>query len=174
MLSTRPLSPRASRFEDSAKLSDAVASDVSGIGFIGRSFVRGTKTLAISESGIKPMLPTTFAVATGDYPLSRRLYLYIPAEPQNNWTRKFVEFALPKLEVFSWWTSGGEAAALNALFNTYKNQYPSVGIINATVAGGSGSAARPVLQTRLAVVPVPSISTLRLKIPAPWIRSDQS
>jgi hypothetical protein len=23
-----------------------------------------------------------------------------------------------KLEVFSWWTSGGEAAALDALFNT--------------------------------------------------------
>jgi glucose/mannose transport system substrate-binding protein len=151
VLSTRPLSPRASRFEDSAKLSDAVAGDINGIGFIGRSFVRGTKTLAVSESGTKPILPTTFAVATGDYPLSRRLYLYIPADPQNNWTRKFVEFALPKLEVFSWWTSGGEAAALNALFNTYKTQYPSVGIINATVAGGSGSAARPVLQTRLAV-----------------------
>jgi glucose/mannose transport system substrate-binding protein len=151
VLGTRPLSPRASRFEDSAKLSDAVAGDINGIGFIGRSFVRGTKTLAVSESGTKPILPTTFAVATGDYPLSRRLYLYIPADPQNNWTRKFVEFALPKLEVFSWWTSGGEAAALNALFNTYKTQYPSVGIINATVAGGSGSAARPVLQTRLAV-----------------------
>jgi hypothetical protein len=25
-----------------------------------------------------------------------------------------------KLEVFSWWTSGGEAAALSALFNVYK------------------------------------------------------
>jgi glucose/mannose transport system substrate-binding protein len=55
-----------------------------------------------------------------------------------------------KLEVFSWWTSGGEAAALDALFNTYKKQYPGAEIINATVAGGGGSAARPVLQTRLA------------------------
>jgi glucose/mannose transport system substrate-binding protein len=55
-----------------------------------------------------------------------------------------------KLEVFSWWTSGGEAAALDALFNTYKKQNPGVEIINATVAGGGGSAARPVLQTRLA------------------------
>ena len=26
-----------------------------------------------------------------------------------------------KLEVFSWWTSGGEAAALDALFNVYKS-----------------------------------------------------
>ena len=55
-----------------------------------------------------------------------------------------------KLEVFSWWTSGGEAAALDALFRTYQNQYPGIEIINATVAGGGGSAARPVLQTRLA------------------------
>ena len=55
-----------------------------------------------------------------------------------------------KLEVFSWWTSGGEAAALDALFKVYKEKNPGVEIINATVAGGGGSAARPVLQTRLA------------------------
>ena len=151
VLGSRPLSPRASRFEDHAKLSDAVAADSNGIGFAGSSFARNCKVLAISDANGKPQLPTTFAVSTGDYPLSRRLYLYAPAETQNKWTRKFVEFALPKLEVFSWWTSGSEAAALNALFNNYKKQYPGVGIINATVAGGSGSGARPVLQTRLAV-----------------------
>jgi glucose/mannose transport system substrate-binding protein len=55
-----------------------------------------------------------------------------------------------KLEVFSWWTSGGEAAALEALFKTYATRDPSVEIINAAVAGGGGSAARGVLQTRLA------------------------
>jgi glucose/mannose transport system substrate-binding protein len=55
-----------------------------------------------------------------------------------------------KLEVFSWWTSGGEAAALDALFKAYKKDNPDVEIVNATVAGGGGSAARGVLQTRLA------------------------
>src|SRR5258707_3567700 len=55
-----------------------------------------------------------------------------------------------QLEVFSWWTSGGEAAALDALFSVYKKQDAGVEIINATVAGGGGSAAPPVLQTRLA------------------------
>jgi glucose/mannose transport system substrate-binding protein len=151
VLGARPVSTRASRFEDSARLSDAVNADINGIGFIGNSFARGTKVLAISQAGGKPLLPTTFTVATGDYPLTRRFFLYIPADPQNKWTRKFVDFARPKLEVFSWWTSGGEAAALNALFETYSKQYPGVAIINATVAGGSGSGARPVLQTRLAV-----------------------
>ncbi len=40
------------------------------------------------------------------------------------------------LEVFSWWTSGGEAAALQALFDAYAADYPDVNIVNATVAGG--------------------------------------
>jgi glucose/mannose transport system substrate-binding protein len=151
VLETRSISSRASRYEDAVKLSDAVGADANGIGFAGMSFVRGSKTLAISEAGGKALLPTMFTVSTGDYPLSRRLLFYIPADPRNKWTRKFVEFALPKLEVFSWWTSGGEAAALDALFSNYKKRYPGVGIINATVAGGSGSGARPVLQTRLAV-----------------------
>jgi len=38
---------------------------------------------------------------------------------------------------------------LEALFNIYKEQNAGVEIVNATVAGGGGSAARPVLQTRL-------------------------
>jgi glucose/mannose transport system substrate-binding protein len=58
--------------------------------------------------------------------------------------------ATGKLEVFSWWTSGGEAAALDALFKAYKATNPDVEVVNATVAGGGGSAARGVLQTRLA------------------------
>ena len=55
-----------------------------------------------------------------------------------------------KLEVFSWWTSGGEAAALEALFTQFKKYNPTAEIINATIAGGGGSNARAVLQTRLA------------------------
>jgi glucose/mannose transport system substrate-binding protein len=54
-----------------------------------------------------------------------------------------------KLEVFSYWTSGGEAAALNALFDSYKKVNASTEIINAVVAGGAGTNAQAVLQTRL-------------------------
>ncbi|MDE2834316.1 MAG: ABC transporter substrate-binding protein [Bacteroidota bacterium] len=53
------------------------------------------------------------------------------------------------VEVFSWWTSGSEAAALEAIFEAFRTQYPNTDIINASIAGGGGSAARPVLQTRL-------------------------
>src|SRR5260370_7571059 len=62
-----------------------------------------------------------------------------------------------KLEVFSWWTSGGEAAALDALFNTYKKQYPGVEIINATVAVAEAlqlaQCSRPVWRAVIRLIP---------------------
>lgn len=54
-----------------------------------------------------------------------------------------------QLEVFSWWTSPGEAPALQALFDAYNAQYPDVSIINAAVSGGAGVNAQAVLATRL-------------------------
>jgi len=54
-----------------------------------------------------------------------------------------------KLEIFSWWTTGGEAAGLLKLFDIYKQQNPGVEVINATVAGGAGFQAKAVLKTRM-------------------------
>jgi len=57
--------------------------------------------------------------------------------------------ATGQLEVFSWWTSPGEAPALQALFDAYSALYPDVEVVNAAVAGGAGVNARAVLATRL-------------------------
>ena len=54
-----------------------------------------------------------------------------------------------KLEIFSWWTAGGEAEGLNAMFAIYTKQYPNVQIVNATTAGGAGTNEKAVLSTRL-------------------------
>jgi glucose/mannose transport system substrate-binding protein len=54
-----------------------------------------------------------------------------------------------ELEIFSWWTAGGEADGLNAMYGIYSGNYPDVEIINATVAGGAGSNAKAVLATRM-------------------------
>ena len=54
-----------------------------------------------------------------------------------------------KLEIFSWWTAGGEADGLAQMFKIYSQKYPDVEIINATVAGGAGSNAKAVLATRM-------------------------
>jgi glucose/mannose transport system substrate-binding protein len=53
-----------------------------------------------------------------------------------------------KLEIFSWW-AGDEAPALDALLKLYNEKYPDVKVTNATVAGGSGVAAKAVLKTRM-------------------------
>jgi glucose/mannose transport system substrate-binding protein len=55
-----------------------------------------------------------------------------------------------QLEVFSWWTTGGEDAGKQALFDLYPSACPGdVEIIDATVAGGAGFNARQVLTTRM-------------------------
>lgn len=53
------------------------------------------------------------------------------------------------LEIFSWWTAGGEADGLQAMINEFNRQYPDIEIINATVAGGAGTNAKAVLATRM-------------------------
>ncbi len=57
--------------------------------------------------------------------------------------------AKTKLEIFSWWTTGGEAAGLLKLYDLYNKQYSNVEIINATVAGGAGFQAKPALKARM-------------------------
>jgi glucose/mannose transport system substrate-binding protein len=54
-----------------------------------------------------------------------------------------------KLEVFSWWTSGSESAALDTLYTAFKTKNSSVEVINAAVSGGGGSNAHQALATRL-------------------------
>jgi glucose/mannose transport system substrate-binding protein len=54
-----------------------------------------------------------------------------------------------QVEVFSWWTGGGEAAGLEALIGVFNENYPEIEFINSAVAGGAGTNARAVLATRL-------------------------
>ena len=53
------------------------------------------------------------------------------------------------LEIFSWWTAGGESEGLNELFKQFKKDYAGVEVINATTVGGSGTNAQTVLYTRM-------------------------
>jgi glucose/mannose transport system substrate-binding protein len=54
-----------------------------------------------------------------------------------------------RLEVVSWWTSGSEAAALDALFGAFRRSDPDVDAVNGAVAGGAGSKAIVALAKRL-------------------------
>lgn len=57
--------------------------------------------------------------------------------------------ATAKLEMFSWWTTGGESAGLEAMYALYKKDHPNVEIVNQAVAGAAGSDAKAVLKTRM-------------------------
>jgi len=54
-----------------------------------------------------------------------------------------------EVEVFTWWTEGGEAAGLQGLVDTFKADYPDYKFVNGAVAGGAGSNAKAVLASRL-------------------------
>lgn len=88
----KPLAASAKRFESSEQLSDAVSQDPQGIGFIGLPYVRQAKAVAIVDGDSQPMLPLNSLIATEDYPLSRRLFFYLPPTTHNPWAKALVDF----------------------------------------------------------------------------------
>ncbi|MFI2487406.1 extracellular solute-binding protein [Promicromonospora kroppenstedtii] len=54
-----------------------------------------------------------------------------------------------QVEVFTWWAAGSEKAGLDALVGVFNEQHPDIEFVNGAVAGGAGSAAKDLLQTRL-------------------------
>ncbi|MED7670083.1 OmpA family protein [Pseudomonas moraviensis subsp. stanleyae] len=89
----KSLSSAAKRFESSEQLSDAVSADPQGIGFIGLPYVRQAKAVAIADGASQAMLPLNSLIATEDYPLSRRLFFYLPPDSQNQWAQALATFA---------------------------------------------------------------------------------
>ncbi|WP_458722802.1 substrate-binding domain-containing protein [Pseudomonas brenneri] len=89
----KTLDSTAKRFESSEQLSDAVSRDPQGIGFIGLPYVRQAKAAAISDGDSQAMLPQNSLIATEDYPLSRRLFFYLPPNNTNPWAAALVDFA---------------------------------------------------------------------------------
>jgi phosphate transport system substrate-binding protein len=82
----------AIRHESSEELSDAVAGDTRAVGFIGLPYIRSAKAVMVQDAGSTPLLPSPMTVSTEDYPLARRLYLYLP-QPASEAARDFVDFA---------------------------------------------------------------------------------
>ena len=93
VLGDAALSGAAARYESTEQLSAAVAADPRAIGFVGLAGVGGARALALSERGTTPMAPTPLSVATEDYVLSRRLFLYSAGRPRAE-ARALIDFAL--------------------------------------------------------------------------------
>ncbi|WP_296275544.1 phosphate ABC transporter substrate-binding/OmpA family protein [Pseudomonas sp. UBA7530] len=89
----RSLTASAQRFESSNQLSDSVSGDPNGIGFIGLPYIRQAKAVSIAAGDSQPMPPSTTLIATEDYPLARRLFLYNDPQLSNPWARALIDFA---------------------------------------------------------------------------------
>ena len=82
-------------------------------------------------------------------PAIAALGIFLSAAPQLSALGGREHSRVPRLEIFSWWTAGGEAEGLAAMFDIYRWKYPGVFLVNATVAGGAGSNAKAELATRM-------------------------
>ncbi|MFT0869856.1 substrate-binding domain-containing protein [Pseudomonas sp. CAM1A] len=86
------LATQARRFESADALAAQVMADRQAIGFSGLGTVHQAKVLAVAEGDAPALLPSRALVASEDYPLSRRLFFYLPAHPTPR-ARALAEFA---------------------------------------------------------------------------------
>lgn len=86
------LTTSAERFESNDQLSDRVSTAPGGIGFVGLASVRRAKALGISEDSTDPLKPEPLYVATEDYPLARRLFMYVAPKQNNPLVNEFIHF----------------------------------------------------------------------------------
>ena len=59
------------------------------------------------------------------------------------------EGPMGKVEVFSWWSGGGELAGLDAIIVVFNERYPDLEFDNAAIGGGDGVNMKTVLETRM-------------------------
>ncbi len=85
---------QAKRYESNAHLSDDVSRDPMGIGFVGLAYVRNSRAIAVAEEGTEARMPGPFDVATEDYAIARRLYMYVPELHKNENVKSFIDFCL--------------------------------------------------------------------------------
>ena len=90
----RKLGTGAIRAASSEALSDSVSADENAIGFVGIHFQGNTKVLDISSTCGLRYKPDEFNIRSEDYPLSRRLYFYVPEPRRTSAVSEFLEYVL--------------------------------------------------------------------------------
>jgi phosphate transport system substrate-binding protein len=61
---------------DSGLIVNAVTHSPNAIGYVSSTMIRNAKAVAVSDGSGPPIFPTELSIATGDYPICRRLFLY--------------------------------------------------------------------------------------------------
>lgn len=87
------LASGARRYESNDQLSRDVSHVPGAIGFVGLASIAMAKPLAIADGDSQPKSPTSASIATEDYPLSRRLFLYTRPDQQSAQLQAFIAYA---------------------------------------------------------------------------------
>lgn len=93
VLMGKDYSPRAQTLQGTAAVVNAVARDANGIGFGGAAYAKGIRFAAVKKDDKSPaILPSLETVRSGQYPISRYLYLYTRVKPARD-MKSFIEWA---------------------------------------------------------------------------------
>ena len=89
----RALSNTAFILEDNAAVSDSVARDRNGIGITGFADERSASILSLRSVCGQVANPTNFSIKTEEYPMSRRLFMYVSGGRLPEKVEEFLNFA---------------------------------------------------------------------------------
>ena len=92
LVDSSELAPSIKRLPTDEAVAAAVAHDRTAIGFVSAGSQGSARSLAISEAGALPVAPTDIAIATEDYPLTRRLYFYNGDDQASGFVRRFNDY----------------------------------------------------------------------------------
>lgn len=86
--------PRAQTLQGTAAVVNAVANDPNGIGYGGAAYAKGIRFAAVKKDANSPgILPSLDTVRSGQYPISRFLYLYTRVKPGKE-MKSFLDWAM--------------------------------------------------------------------------------
>lgn len=92
ILNDKALLSEAVWIESAEELSDEVSKDANSIGFTSFSYTGDTKPLSISQGTSDAVFPNAFNIATEEYYLSKRVYLYCPEKKQNPYAAELINY----------------------------------------------------------------------------------
>ena len=86
-------SPRAQTLQGTSAVVNAVANDANGIGYGGAAYAKGIRYAAVKKDDKSPaIMPSLETVRSGQYPISRFLYLYTRVKPSKD-MKSFIDWA---------------------------------------------------------------------------------
>ena len=117
-----------------------MSKDPLGVGFVPMSSVKSSIALSIAD-GARAVAPTVFSVKTEEYPLSRRLYLYLPRPAHHPLAEELVHFAL---------TADGQRAVSGAGFVDLRAGDTDAGMSPCAGSGSGGVQCPPAYASAVA------------------------